>query len=65
MTRKLELQGSFEDKGSGSGSGIFPDQDPGVPKRPDPDPQHWFIVPSGAAGCVYCSVADPVNFFLF
>ena len=23
----------------GSGSGIFPD--PGDPKRPDPDPQHW------------------------
>ena len=28
----------FVDKGSGSGSGIF--QDPGDPKRPDPDPQH-------------------------
>ena len=27
----------------GSGSGIFPDPDPGDPKRPDsdPDPQHW------------------------
>ena len=40
ITKKLELQGSFVDKGSGSG--IFPDQDqdPGDPKRPDPDPQH-------------------------
>ena len=40
-----EIQGSFVDKGSGSG--IFPD--PGDPKRPDPDPdpdpQHckWHI----------------------
>ena len=24
------------DKGCGSGSGIFPDPDPGDPKRPDP-----------------------------
>ena len=34
LTRKFELQGSFVDKGSGSG--IFPDPDPGDPKRPDP-----------------------------
>ena len=27
----------------GSGSGIFPDPDPGDPKRPDPDPQHCFL----------------------
>ena len=27
----------------GSGSGIFPDPDPGDPKRPDPDPQHCRI----------------------
>ena len=26
----------------GSGSGIFPDPDPGDPKRPDPDPQHCY-----------------------
>ena len=25
-----------------SGSGIFPDPDPGDPNRPDPDPQHCF-----------------------
>ena len=33
ITRKLELQGFFVDKGSGSGSGIFqgPDPDPGDP----------------------------------
>ena len=34
MTRKLELQWCSVDKGSGSG--IFPDQDPADPKRPDP-----------------------------
>ena len=39
--RKSELQGSFVDKGSGSG--IFPDLDPVDPKRPDPDPQHWLF----------------------
>ena len=38
ITRKLKLQGSFVDKGSGSG--IFPDPDPGDPKRPDT--QHCF-----------------------
>ena len=34
------------DKGPGSGSGIFPDLDPGDPKRPDPDQdlQHWYVV---------------------
>ena len=32
--------GLFVDKGSGSGSCIFPDPDPSDPKRPDPDPQH-------------------------
>ena len=31
------------DKGSGSGFCVFPDPDPGNPKRPDPDPQHWFL----------------------
>ena len=34
----LNYRGLFVDKGSGSGSGIFPD--PGGPKRPDPDSQH-------------------------
>ena len=35
IKRQLELQpGLFVDKGSGSG--IFPDPDPGDPKRPDP-----------------------------
>ena len=29
----------------GSGSSIFPDPDLGDPKRPDPDPQHWFLEP--------------------
>ena len=45
ITKKLELQGLFVDKGSGSGSGIFPDSDPdpGDPKRPDQDPQHWLV----------------------
>ena len=38
ITRKLELQGFFVNKGSGSG--IFPDPDLGDLKRPDPDPQH-------------------------
>ena len=33
LTRKFELHGSFVDKGSGSG--IFPDPDPGDPIRPD------------------------------
>ena len=32
----LNYGGIFVDKGSGSG--IFPDTDPGDPKRPDPDP---------------------------
>ena len=36
----LNFRVLFVDKGSRSGSGIFPD--PGDPKRPDPDrPQHW------------------------
>ena len=35
----LNYKGLFVYKGSGSG--IFPDPDPGDPKRPDPDPQHW------------------------
>ena len=35
-TRKFELQGSFVDKGSGSGIFPNPDSDPGDPKRPDP-----------------------------
>ena len=34
LTRKFELQVFFVNKGSGSG--IFPDPDPGDPKRPDP-----------------------------
>ena len=34
--------GLFVDKGSGSG--IFPDLDPGDSKRPDSDPQHWWAV---------------------
>ena len=37
----LNNMGLFVDKGSGSGPGIFWDPDPGDPKRPDPDPQHW------------------------
>ena len=38
IARKLELQGLFVDKGSGSVSGILPDPDldPGDPRRPDP-----------------------------
>ena len=32
--KKFEFQGFFVNKGSGSG--IFPDPDPGDPKRPDP-----------------------------
>ena len=39
----LNYRGLFVDKGSRFG--IFPDPDPGDPKRPDsdPDPQHWII----------------------
>ena len=33
----------------GSGSGIFPDSDPGDPKRPDPDPQHCFKSRNGVS----------------
>ena len=44
ITRKLELQGYF--CGKGSGSGIFPDPDPGDPKRLDP-------TGSGSATLVY------------
>ena len=39
--------GLFVDKGSGCGTGIFPDPDQVDPKdriRPDPDPQHWLRV---------------------
>ena len=43
--------GLFVDQESGSGSGIFPDPDldPGEPKRPDPDPRHWFEVHNSIA----------------
>ena len=44
ITRKSELLGPFVDKGSGSGIFSDRDPDPGDPKRPDPDPQHWFYV---------------------
>ena len=49
VTRKVNLQGDclvFVHKGSGSG--FFPD--PGDPKRPDPDPQHWYC-------CMYDSLS--------
>ena len=36
ITRKLELQVFFVDRGSGSS--FFLDQNPGDPIRPDPDP---------------------------
>ena len=33
----MYLRGLFVNKGS-----VFSDPDPSDPKRPDPDPQHWF-----------------------
>jgi len=30
----------------GSGKNLFRIPDPGVKKAPDPDPQHWFLVPT-------------------
>ena len=45
ITREnLNYRDLFVDKQSGSGSVIFPDPDPGDPKRPDSDPQHWFLI---------------------
>ena len=65
----LNYRGLIVDKGSGPGSGIFPDldPDPGDTKRPDPDPnpQHMLFTSLPTPSLDYFNMKCITCFYVF